>query len=410
MSRFLTNIVGAIALCCAAIGTGPAAIAQGFSALARVDMGQSQITDANGGLDVDLMLSQGVPWRVFTLTDPPRAVLDFREVDWTGVDKRVLLNADRANDVRFGSFRPGWSRLVIDLAGPLALDRAGLKVDEESGRARLTARFRDVGADRFAARSGMPPDDPSWGQKGDGVRVGEQVDGPLVVVIDAGHGGIDPGAQRDGQVEKDLMLTFARELSDVLIRAGGIKVVMTRTDDSFVSLERRVEIAHEVRGHVFLSLHADALSEGRARGAVVHTLSETATDEASAKLAERHDRDDLLSGIDLSGKDDQVAGILLDLARMETRPRTKRLAAALVDGFRAVGAPLNSHPMRSAGFSVLKAADIPSVLIEVGFLSDKRDRTNLIDAEFRIKMAEAIRDSLAAWVIKDEALAPLVRK
>lgn len=410
MSRFLTNIVGAIALCCAAIGTGPAAIAQGFSALARVDMGQSQITDANGGLDVDLMLSQGVPWRVFTLTDPPRAVLDFREVDWTGVDKRVLLNADRANDVRFGSFRPGWSRLVIDLAGPLALDRAGLKVDEESGRARLTARFRDVGADRFAARSGMPPDDPIWGQKGDGVRVGERVDGPLVVVIDAGHGGIDPGAQRDGQVEKDLMLTFARELSDVLIRAGGIKVVMTRTDDSFVSLERRVEIAHEVRGHVFLSLHADALSEGRARGAVVHTLSETATDEASAKLAERHDRDDLLSGIDLSGKDDQVAGILLDLARMETRPRTKRLAAALVDGFRAVGAPLNSHPMRSAGFSVLKAADIPSVLIEVGFLSDKRDRTNLIDAAFRIKMAEAIRDSLAAWVIKDEALAPLVRK
>ncbi|MDF1854639.1 N-acetylmuramoyl-L-alanine amidase [Pseudooceanicola sp.] len=410
MSRLIHHILGALVLALAT--TAPlSGQERDFTALARVDMSQSQITDAGAGLSVELTLSQGVPWRAFTLTDPPRAVFDFREVDWTGVDKRALLNADRATDLRFGVFRPGWSRLVLDLAGPLALDRTGMSIAEDSGRARLTARFLPATVADFAAVSGAPPDGPGWAMAQDGSKAPPKGrSGPLVVVIDAGHGGIDPGAEREGLVEKDLMLALAREMSETLIRAGGIEVVLTRNDDSFVSLERRVEIAHEVGAHVFLSLHADALAEGRARGAVVHTLSDTATDAASAKLAERHDRDDILSGIDLSGKADEVADVLLDLARLETRPRTDRLADALVAALRAAGAPLNSHAQRSAGFSVLKAADIPSVLIEVGFLSDKRDRANLNDPAFRARVAGAVRDALAVWLREDAALAPLVRQ
>ncbi|GGM01426.1 N-acetylmuramoyl-L-alanine amidase [Pseudooceanicola nanhaiensis] len=400
MGRHIFHILGALALVLTQAGTVPA---QDFTGLARVDPAESGLRETAGGLTVELALSQGVPWRVFTLDAPPRAVFDFREVDWSG-----LAGGAFGDGVRFGGYRPGWSRLVVDLHGPLALDRAGLQVDAETGRARLVARFAEVGAERFAALSGAPEDAGPWDEA-----TAEAVpapDAPMVVVIDAGHGGIDPGAEREGLVEKDLMLTFARELSDVLIRAGNVDVVLTRPDDSFVSLERRVELAHEVGADVFLSLHADALSEGGARGAVVYTLSQTASDEASEKLAERHDRDDLLSGVDLTGKDDVVAGVLMDLARTETRPRTHRLADALVAAFRASGAPVNSHVRRSAGFSVLKAPDIPSVLIEVGFLSDKRDRTNIADRAFRARVAAAIRDALAAWALEDEALAPLLRQ
>lgn len=411
MGRQTFRILGALAL----ILTQGAAGAQPFSALARLDADQSRIAAVSeaegGGITVDLALSQGVPWRVFTLDDPPRAVLDFRELDWSGIDPGTLVHGEAGQGLRFGAYRPGWSRMVIDLGGPFALDRAGLELDADTGRARLRARFRPVPADRFAALSGAPQDAGPWAEAGLSAPAPVPgAEGPLVVVIDAGHGGIDPGAEREGLAEKDLMLTFARELAETLIRAGGVNVVLTRPDDSFVSLERRVEVAHEVGADVFLSLHADALSEGRARGAVVYTLSERATDEASAKLAERHDRDDLLSGVDLSGKDDEVAGVLMDLARMETRPRTDRLADALVDELREAGVPVNSHVRRSAGFSVLKAPDIPSVLIEVGFLSDRRDRENISDPAFRAKVAGVIRDAMAAWMIDDAALAPLVRR
>ncbi|MGR3322215.1 MAG: N-acetylmuramoyl-L-alanine amidase [Pseudooceanicola sp.] len=405
MGRIFGRLAAGLVL---ALGVAAAAGAQGFSALARLDPAGSRIADEGAELAVELALSQGVPWRIFTLAEPPRAVLDFREVDWSGVEPGALLSPGHATALRFGQFLPGWSRLVIDLGGPMALDRAALRVEEATGRARLTARFAPVSEARFAELSGPPPGAGIWEEAAP--RPEPRGTGPLLVVIDAGHGGIDPGAVRDGVVEKDLMLAFARELSEVLIRAGDFDVILTRADDSFVSLERRVEIAHEVGADVFVSLHADALSEGQARGAVVHTLSDTATDEAAEKLAERHDRDDLLSGVDLTGKDDEVAGVLMDLARMETTPRTDRLARTLVASFRKAGAPVNSHPLRSAGFSVLKAADIPSVLVELGFMSDERDRANLTDPAFRARMAGAIRDALQAWVIEDAALAPLVRQ
>uniref|UniRef100_UPI0018E46071 N-acetylmuramoyl-L-alanine amidase family protein n=1 Tax=Roseovarius salinarum TaxID=1981892 RepID=UPI0018E46071 len=233
---------------------------------------------------------------------------------------------------------------------------------------------------------------------------------PLRVVLDAGHGGIDPGAERDGTTEKALMLTFARELREELLRAGGFEVIMTRDADRFVSLERRVAAAHRARADVFLSLHADALREGVAHGATVYTLSDSASDKASAKLAERHNRADMLAGIDLSGQDDVVADVLMDLARAETAPRADRLSRALVLGVKEGGLPLNSRPRRAAGFSVLKSPDIPSVLFEVGFMSSPRDLKNLRDPDWRARMAVALREALQAWRIADAAAAELVRQ
>ncbi len=389
-----------------------AALAQGLSGLARLESGKSQVADAwGGGLSVDLSLTQGVPYRVYTLDDPRRLVLDFREIDWTGVTKTGLLNADRASDLRFGAFRPGWSRLVVDLAAPMTLDSAAMSVDAATGRARLHVGLVQATAKEFAAASGAPHD-PRWDLPPPSLVAKAQArgDGPLVVVLDPGHGGIDPGAERDGQQEKDLMLGFARQLKEVLVRSGRFQVVLTREDDSFVSLERRIAIAHEAGAHVFLSLHADALSEGRAHGATVHLLRDSASDEASRLLAERHDRDELLSGVDLSGQDDVVAGILMDLARQETQPRAERLADAVIKGLRAANRPVNSRPVRFASFSVLKSADIPSILLEIGFMSSDRDLTNLTDDKWRLETAVALRDALRVWMAEDERLRDLVRR
>ena len=387
--------------------------AQELSGLARVEVGRSQITDTRGGgVELRLGLTQGVPYRVYTLEAPERLVLDFREVDWRGVTQEALLNADAVEGLRFGGVRPGWSRMVVDLAGPLAIETVEMVLEDSTGAADLTVALSAVSAERFVEVSGAPYD-PRWDLppvSGMAKVTALPGEGPLRVMLDPGHGGIDPGAERDGYNEKELMLSFALELKETLLRSGGFEVMLTRDEDRFVSLERRVALAHEQGAHVFISLHADALAAGQAHGATVHLLSDSASDAASAKLAERHDRDDILSGVDLTGQDDVVADVLLDLARQETKPRAKRLAEAMVEGIRATGAPMNKRPLRHAGFSVLKAADIPSVLLEVGFMSSPRDLENLTNRQWRISVAAGIRDALRAWAREDAALSRLVRQ
>lgn len=384
-----------------------------FSGLARLDPAASAIEDSGNGVRIALSLSQGVPYRVFTLADPARLVLDFREVDWQGVEAAALDRSGKVSAVRVGGFRPGWSRMVLDLSEPLSPVGVGLAVDAETGRAQLDMDLLPVSEEDFAAAAGAPAL-PGWEAPGQGLkaerRPRQRGEAPLVVVLDPGHGGIDPGAEVAGIAEKDMMLTFARELKEVLLRADGFEVALTREDDSFVSLERRVALAHRMRADVFISLHADALSEGRAHGATVYTLSDSASDKASAALAERHNRADMLAGVDLSGKDDVVADVLMDLARLETQPRAERLAGAIRLGLKDYGLPLHSRPLRHAGFSVLKSSDIPSVLLELGFLSSPRDLKNLSDPAWRAKMAAALRDALAAWQIADAATADLVRQ
>lgn len=397
-------------------GLACAAPAQEFSGLARLDAEASTITDHGEGIRLNLMLSQGVPYRVFTLDEPRRLVLDFREVDWTGVDASALDDSRGVRDLRVGGVQPGWSRMVLDLAAPFGLDSADMRLAPETGIAELTIDLQPATEEAFAAAAGAP-ETPGWGRRSmpdraTAGRLRSRQDGarPLRVVLDPGHGGIDPGAEEGELREKDMMLRFARELEEVLLRAGGVEVTLTRPDDRFVSLERRVTIAHRANADLFLSLHADALTEGYAEGATVYTLSDNASDAASAALAERHDRADLLAGIDLSGQDDVVADVLMDLARLETEPRAERLAEIVRETLQRHGLPLNTTSRRAAGFSVLKSPNVPSVLLELGFLTSERDRENLADADWRRAMAEAVRDAILEWRAADAAAAGLARQ
>lgn len=386
-----------------------------FSALARAEGRGSRIAADGEALLLDLTLSQPVPWRVRHLAEPPRIVVDFRVVDFTGLDLARLAGGARGHvtDLRAGPVRDGWSRLVLALDRPRLVASAELRTDlPGGGTAQLRLRLEPAAPAVFAEAAARP-DPPGWAlprpvatqppRKPRG-------QGPLVVVLDPGHGGIDPGAERGGYSEAGLMLTFARELKEALIRAGGAEVVLTREDDSFVPLETRVAIAHQVGADVFLSLHADAVAEGLATGATLYTLAAAASDEASAALAERHDRDALMSGVDLTGQDDLIAGVLMDLARTETAPRADRLAGALVGAIRGAKLPLHKVPRRGAAFSVLKAPDIPSVLVELGYMSSPRDLARLTDPVWRSGMAAALAAGLADWAVQDAAASALFRQ
>ncbi len=373
--------------------------AQDLSALARFEAKASAIQGDGAALQLDLNLSQPVPWRVRVKDDPPRLLLDMREVDWSGIDALPL---PKGAVLRAGMFRPGWSRLVLELPGPMLVATAGM---ETASGTHLHVRLSAASAADFAAKA-AEPEPPEWAlpRAADLPPPPRRGSGPLVVVLDPGHGGIDPGAERDGELEKNLVLTFARELKELLLRDGRFSVVMTREDDSFVPLETRISTARRAGAGVFIALHADAIAEGEAVGATVYTLSEDATDEASATLAERHDRDDLLAGVDLSDQDDVVAQVLMDMARTETTPRTQRLADQLVTAMQKGDIRMHRHPHQEAGFSVLKSPDIPSVLLELGFLSSARDLKRLTDPEWRARMAGAVRDALVAWTAEDAAI------
>ena len=376
--------------------------AQDLTALARFDAARSSVREAEGKVEITLGLSQPVPWRVRLLADPPRVVLDFREVDWVGLDA-MARQAPSVTGLRAGVFRAGWSRLVLDLDAPMLVRKAAMQTE---GAVAVRLTLAPASPADFAAKA-AEPEPAGWAlpEPAAFAPVPPRGEGPLIVVLDPGHGGIDPGAERDETSEARLMMVFARELKEVLLRDGGFKVALTREEDVFVPLETRISLAHQVGAQVFLSLHADALSEGEAVGATVYTLADEASDEASATLAERHNRDDLLAGIDLSQQDDVVVQVLMDMARTETQPRTARLAEALVGAIKRADVRMHRHPQQEGAFSVLKSPDIPSVLLELGFLSSSSDMARLGDRDWRFRMAGAIRDGLKAWAAEDAARA-----
>jgi N-acetylmuramoyl-L-alanine amidase len=376
--------------------------AQGFGALARLLPEESRVEASGSCVTVTLGLSQTVPFRVFVLADPSRVVVDFREVafgDWA--QGRALPDGIAALDA--GPAREaGWSRLVLTLGAPLAPATAAMATDPATGRAQVVLDLVPVDEATLRARATVPPE-ASAPPETVAERRAAADDGRITVVIDPGHGGVDPGAVRGPHTEADLVLGFARELRDALRRTGRVEVVLTRDADMFVPLPTRVTLARAAGADLFVSLHADALAEGTARGATVYTLSETASDAAAEALAEQHDRADLLQGVDLHGADDVVAGVLMDLARLETAPRSVALAEALVSGIADEGIRLHARPHGEAGFTVLRAADIPSVLLEIGFMSDERDLANILDPDWRVQMQAAIVAGILAWADADAA-------
>ena len=359
------GLVGlAMAIACL-LGAPTAAPAQDLAGLARTS-GPARIETGWRALTLTLPLTQPVPWRTRLMDDPHRAVIDFRTVDWTGFDPDAVTLGGAAQAIRVGDAGGGWSRMVIELDRPMGFAEAGLTSDPATGAAELRVVLRPVSDTDFAAQmaalaatDGAPTDvlraraEPPLGQR------------RTVVVLDPGHGGVDPGASYEGVSEAQVVLIFALELAEDLRRTGRYDVVLTRDSDRFVSLEGRITVAHEARADVFVSLHADAVEDGQAVGATLYTLAEEATDAAGAALAERHDRDDLLGGgVDLTGTDDSVAAVLMEMARVQTGPATDRLARALVGAIRASGLRMHRHPWQQAAFSVLKSPSVPSALLE----------------------------------------------
>ncbi|MEI4470080.1 N-acetylmuramoyl-L-alanine amidase [Frigidibacter sp. MR17.24] len=415
----------------------PPPAGQELSALARLDPRASGIEDlapeaapgqtsgrapgkvpergaGQGAISLRLALSQPVPFRVFMLDDPPRLVMDFREVAFDGIDPAAIDRSAHVTALRWGAFHPGWSRLVAELDAPYVVASAWQEtaptrinvslVPSDAAGLAAAARAHDSEATAGPWALPAPAVIPAPHPRQDGSR-------PLRVLIDPGHGGLDPGAEAGGLSEAPLVLAFALQLRDLLIRAG-MDVQMTRAEDVFVPLDTRVSVARAWGADLMLSVHADAIAEGEAHGATVYLLgaAAAAAGHTAEELAARHDRDDLLAGVDLDGHDDEVAGVLMDLARAETGPRSDRLAQALAARLKAAGLRMHRHPVQRADFTVLKAPDIPSVLLELGFLSSQEDRARLADPAWRERMAQAVLGALDDWGAADAAEARLLRQ
>ncbi len=357
----------------------------------RVDPDRSAVRDGWWRLQIELGLSDVTPYRLFTLDAPRRLVIDFDQVAWDGMTEADLLEPGRATGLRFGPLRDGWSRLVVDLAGPLAVKEAAMR--RVDGGALLSITLKKSSPDAFAASAGAP----DLGLDEPGIAPQIQADDAFIVIIDPGHGGIDPGADRDGVQEAPLMLALGQEVAALLHEMPGVMPVLTREADHFVPLNARISMARARGADLFISLHADALEEDAAEGASVYTLSPDGGGIAAHRMVERHELGDLLSGVDLTGQGDRVATVLMDLARQKTGPQGRRFADVLVQQMRERGVRLNARPRRDGQFIVLSAADFPSVLIEAGFLSNASDRARLTDPAARADFASAIAAAVDVW-------------
>jgi N-acetylmuramoyl-L-alanine amidase len=337
--------------------------------------------------------SRKVDLRAFTLADPYRVVIDLPQVTFnmpphTGETGRGLVKA-----FRFGLVMQGGSRIVLDVAKPVRVDKAFV-VDAAAGQpARLVVDLAAIDRDSFMRA--IVRDNRAQPASSTAVLEHELThkgDPRPIVVVDPGHGGIDNGAiSASGMMEKDIVLAFAMQLRDHLEQSGKYRIVMTRTDDTFIPLIDRVRMARIRQAALFVSIHADAIkkSEGEAHGATVYTLSETASDAAAARLAEEENHADVIAGIDMASEPGDVADILIDLAQRETKAFSLHFAKSLVADMRKV-AKMHKNPMKSAGFKVLKAPDVPSVLIELGYVSSKDDLKQLTSDAWRGKTAGSI--------------------
>jgi N-acetylmuramoyl-L-alanine amidase len=346
-------------------------------------------------------LSRKIDVRAFTLADPYRVVIDTPEVAFQlpakiGDSGRGLIKA-----FRFGLMMPGGSRIVFDVAKPVRVDKAFV-VDAANGApARLVldlaatdrASFmRKVAEDTKVALAENPP--PSATSPGAG-------DSRPLIVLDPGHGGLDTGTKApSGELEKDIVLDFAQRLRERLTKVGKYRVLLTRSDDTFVPLGERVRIARNAGAALFVSIHADSLPStdgGDAQGATIYTLSETATDPDAERLAQEENRADVIAGVDLKDEPDDVAGILLDLAQRETKGYSLQFAHKLADDLKGV-TRLYKKPLKSAGFKVLRAPDVPSVLIELGYVSNKDDLASLLSDGWRNRTADAVAHAIDGYL------------
>jgi N-acetylmuramoyl-L-alanine amidase len=381
------------------------------------------VTDARLGVEpnltrLELSLSAKAEFRIFTLADPDRVVIDLSEVAWKIPAGKKLQGRGLVAALRYGLFRIGTSRVVLDLAGPAAVTDARILPADGANPVRLAIDLRpvDVAAYQsstktilFASAGASGPNGPAAAPGGNGLGSAQASAGttpnpgpaapapkavaapPLkpLIVIDPGHGGIDPGAIGARAMEKNITLAMAKQLQKALLDTGRFRVVLTRDKDVFIPLRDRFQIARDKGADLFISLHADSNPNTEARGASVYTLSDKASDAEAEALATKENKSDIVAGVDLSQESQTVSGILIDLAQRETTNLSTRFASILVNDLKSETAMLeNSH--RFAGFAVLKAPDVPSVLLEMGYITSAPDERLLTDPNHQKKLSLSI--------------------
>ena len=344
-------------------------------------------------------LNRKIDIAAFTLADPYRVVVDLPQVTFKLPAKTAEQTRGQVKAFRYGLIMQGGSRIVLDTKGPVRIDKSFVLDAAEGQPARLVldliptdrASFlRNIAlenrpAHTATAKPSEPPPKPD--------------DARPLIVLDPGHGGIDNGTKgAGGELEKDVVLAFTQTLREKLERGGKYRVAMTRTDDTFIPLGDRVRFARARSAALFISVHADALprNEGQAEGATVYTLSENASDAEAARLAEAENKADVIAGVDLTTEPDDVANILVDLAQRETKTFSMQFARTVVSELKGA-ARLHKHPLKSAGFKVLTAPDVPSILVELGYMSTRDDLKQLKSEAWRTRTAQALVQAVDAY-------------
>ena len=356
-----------------------------------------------GGIEINLQLSQGVPYKIWMERDPLSLIIDFNVLNFNGIDLEKINQSKNIKSIEIKELDTEWSRLSFHLADYWAIENTEMSISPQDNSASLSIFLKSISEGIFSLT-----DKPNKDFSSNKISAIENND--FVVVLDPGHGGRDPGAEAGGYRESSLMLELAEAVKESLIRNTDFKVVLTRTEDKFLSLEDRITIASQSDANLFISLHADAVIEGEASGTTVYLLSDKATDKMSAQLASRHDRSEILRGVDLSGLDSQVASVLLDMARQETKPRSEAVASFILKVFKEKITELSSQPLRYAAFSVLKSPDIPSILIEAGFMSTSSDLQNLTTKKWRREFADSLTEAISRWYVRDKENKVLLRE
>jgi N-acetylmuramoyl-L-alanine amidase len=359
-------------------------------------------------------VSDPVAMRTFTLSNPNRVVIDMPVVQWhLDAPPRPMGNGI-VRSYRYGLFRSGNSRFVIDLNAPVSVSNA-LVVPPTGGYGyRVVIDLFRTTQEKFEKNAGWPADlkareaaaallaslppaeqaSPATAEK-------------RVIVIDAGHGGIDSGTNGvNGLLEKDVVLDEAQRLGRALLHRPDYVVHLTRDSDVYIPLKERVNIGRSWRADLFVSLHADSNPDPAVTGLSVYTLSESGSDREAAALARKENQSDVIAGVDLAGGNSAVAPILIDLAQRDTMNRSSRFAEGAVTMLSRATAILPRQPHRSAAFVVLKAPDVPSVLIELGYLSNSNDASAMNSAHWRNAVAQAIADAIDHYFARAGAANP----
>ncbi len=369
-----------------------------------------------------------VDFRVFTLDSPYRLVIDLPEFSWNAGATNATPDT-HISDIRQGKLMPGISRVVFDLTAPAAIQSAFLlPAANKQKNTRLVIDYKKVSHSVFMAQkstihgtlkvenSAPPPNTPAYQNRNyataskngvplppsNAIRPRQNKTNTVIrkpiVILDPGHGGIDPGAVGRNKVyEKNVVLSIARELKRQLLDTGKYKVYMTRNTDTFIKLRDRVKFARAHNGDLFVSLHADSIKKKNVSGTSIYTISKKSSDKQTAALARKENQADLIAGVDLSIEDEQVAFILGDFLMNETMNQSKFVANTVVKTLKAHGIRTLPNPHRYAGFAVLKAPDIPSVLIETGFMSNAKEARLLNQRNHQRKIATAIRSGINAY-------------